>query len=209
MKFRIRHAAVPAALLGLGLLATACGGSSGTAATPSTAHSSPASGSSSAAQGSTSTAPASTAPAAVGQACTAAAAAKATQQAIPPQQELEGAGFTLDTAMPSGTVYINNTTLNIKVCGWTGYYTNHSLHLTAGIGLGEVSAMGDGDLFISAPYPTPPIATYEGDAQQALQEPSIWAALKPGGPYAIIDLTGINGTRAVDAFITASPVSTN
>jgi hypothetical protein len=209
MKFRIRHAAVPAALLGLGLLATACGGSSGTAATPSTAHSSPTSGSSSAAQGSTSTAPASSAPAPAGQKCPAGDIAAATQLAVPAQQQLEAAGFTPDTSVFSGTVYVNNTQLNIKVCGWTGDFTNHSLGLTAGVGLGFVSFMGTGDRFIQGTSPTPSVAVYEQLTQQALQTPSIWSALRPGGPSSIVSVTttGIDGTTVgVGAFETATPV---
>jgi hypothetical protein len=193
MKFRIRHAAVPAALLGLGLLATACGGSSGTAATPSTAHSSPASGSSSASQGSHSSAPASpsatstSSVAAVGKPCPAGDIAKATQQALPAQQELTAAGFTLVTSMPSGTVYIDNTTYNIKICGWTGYYTNGTLFAT--VGLGSVSAMGTPGHWVESSYPTS-VRDQESYATQALKDTSDWAALYKAGPNSAYERLG-------------------
>ncbi|HUD11953.1 MAG TPA: hypothetical protein VMS08_06085 [Candidatus Saccharimonadia bacterium] len=201
---RIRHVikAIPTlAVICVCVAVAACGSS-----TPSSAGGTAGGSSSSTAQGAPDATPASPSSALASTATAAAAcptgAAKATQQAVPAQQELTRAGFTPDTHMPSGTVY----DAKYRICGWTGYYANHNLGLIADVGLGQVSAMGAGDQFIQASYPTS-IANWVKYAQQALRMSSIWTALKPGGPYSIIQLTGVNGTVAVDAFKTAAPVA--
>jgi len=175
MKFRIRHAAVPAALLSLGLLATACGGSTGTAASSPTTtapHSSPASGS------------ASTAPSAVGPTqhspsslttCTAAQATQAVRQAQPVEQTLTGRGYKLDSAYPYGTAY----NAQFKLCGWKGYYTNGTL--VALVGLGAVEAMGTTGHWVISPVGTS-VANQITYTQQALQATQAWAGLYSGGP---------------------------
>jgi hypothetical protein len=147
----------------------------------------------------------STAPVVAGRKCPAGLIAAANRVAVPAQQELQAAGFTPDTSLPFGDVYVVNTTLNIHACGWTGYYLNQSLGLTAGVGEGEVSFLGTGQDWISLSWPQPPMSVYETIAKQALGTSSIWSGLRLNGPVGNAQIT-VNGTTyGVDVYMTTTP----